>query len=75
MATEKIDGLTVEQWLFRVDAIVNKRCGVSVHDLADFCIWDCWQDGMSPANGALEALEFLENDDLPRNGWWLTMEY
>ena len=67
MEAEKIDGLTVNQWLSRVDAIVSERCGISVHDLADFCIWDCWHAGMSPADGAIEA---LENDDLP----WLSME-
>ena len=62
MAIEKVDGLTVTQWLKRVDAIVNQKCGIGVHDLADFCIWDCWHDGLTPAEGAIEA---LENDDLP----------
>ena len=62
MAIEKVDGLTVTQWFKKVDVIVNQKCGVGVRDLADFCIWDCWQDGMTPEEGAVEA---LENDDLP----------
>ena len=62
MTAEKIDGRTMGEWLAQVDGIVNKRCGISVHDLADFPIWHCWDDGMTPENGADEA---LNNDDLP----------
>ena len=61
------NGLTLDQWLVKVDRIISARFGISVHDLADFCIWDAWNDGLSPVEGAEMA---LENDDLP----WLETE-
>lgn len=59
--SEQVNGLTMEQWLDKVDRIIFDKYGISVHDLADFQIWDLWHDGVSPEEGALEA---LENDDI-----------
>ena len=68
MAIEtNMDGISLEAWINQVDGIISRRFGISVHDLADFAIWDAWNDGVSPAEGAEMA---LENDDLP----WLEME-
>jgi hypothetical protein len=63
MADEKNEhGLTMKAWLKQVDVILQERIGVSHSDLADFDIWDCWSDGMSPEEGAYEC---MNNDDLP----------
>ena len=67
MPAERIEGRTLKQWIAEVDAIISRRIGISVHDLADFAIWDSWNDGVTPAEGADIA---LANDDLP----WLEAE-
>jgi len=67
MSAEKIEGRTLRQWIAEVDAIISQRIGISVHDLADFAIWDSWNDGVTPEEGADMA---LDNDDLP----WLEAE-
>ena len=67
MSAERIEGRTLKQWLAEVDVIIGRRIGISVHDLADFQIWDNWNDGVTPAEGADVA---LDNDDLP----WLEAE-
>ena len=64
---ETVNGRTLAKWMAEVDANIGKRFGVSVHDLADTNFWDMWQDEMTPAEGADEA---LANDDLP----WLERE-
>ena len=56
-----INGKTMKQWLNEVDAIINGQIGMSVHDLADFPIYDYWSDGVPPSEGAYLA---LENDDI-----------
>ena len=67
MTTERVNGRTLKQWMAEIDAIISKRFGVSVHDLADTTYWDMWNDEMTPTEGAHEA---LANDDLP----WLENE-
>ena len=67
MSAERIEGRTLKQWIAEVDRIIGRRIGISVHDLADFQIWDNWNDGVTPAEGADVA---LDNDDLP----WLEAE-
>jgi hypothetical protein len=57
-----VDGLTFEQWKKQVDAVLASKIGASSDDLPDFPAWDCWHEGLSPKDGALEC---LENDDLP----------
>lgn len=49
-------GLTLAQWMKRVDVEVMKRAGVSVHDLADQSYWDWWNDDLSPSEAAERAL-------------------
>ena len=61
MTDQTVNGLTIKQWLAKVDALVIGICGMSVHDLCDFPIWDTWQDGASPKD-ALEVI--AEWDDL-----------
>jgi len=67
MSAERIEGRTLQQWIAEVDRIIGRRIGISVHDLADFAIWDSWNDGVTPAEGADIA---LDNDGLP----WLEAE-
>tara|TARA_Y100000310_G_C20017939_1_gene506047 strand:+ start:254 stop:475 length:222 start_codon:yes stop_codon:yes gene_type:complete len=56
-AVHRVQGLTLDQWMADVDQVVTDRLGISVHDLADFCAWDAWNDGMSPEDGAEMAME------------------
>jgi len=67
MSAERIEGRTLKQWIAEVDRIIGRRIGISVHDLADFAIWDSWNDGVTPEEGDDIA---LDNDDLP----WLEAE-
>ena len=54
--------MTFEKWFILVDLEVQRRTGgVSVHDLADFCSRDLFEDGVSPEEAADEA---LAGDDL-----------
>lgn len=54
--------MTFEQWFVLVDlAVQAKTGGISVHDLADFCSRDLFDDGVSPEEAADEA---LSGDDL-----------
>lgn len=48
----------MEKWLSEVNRILLRKIGISVHDLADFDIYNTWRDGASPAEGAYRALEF-----------------
>jgi hypothetical protein len=71
---DTVNGRTLAKWMAEVDANISKRFGISVHDLADTTFWHMWQDEMTPAEGADEA---LANDDLPwleyeteESGWW-----
>jgi hypothetical protein len=39
-----------------VDAACGKLAGLSIHDLADFCYRDWYEDGMSPVSAAKKAI-------------------
>lgn len=54
--------LTFEEWMEAVDQEVFRLVSCSVHDLADFCSRDLYEDCVTPEEAALEA---LDNDDLP----------
>jgi len=62
-----VNGRTFKQWMGAVDAIISRRIGMTSSDLADTTYWDMWNDEMTPAEAADEA---LANDDLP----WLEAE-
>ena len=62
-----VNGRTFKQWMGAVDAIISRRFGMTSSDLADTTYWDMWNDEMTPAEAADEA---LANDDLP----WLEAE-
>lgn len=51
------DGLTFDEWLAEVDAVIGRKIGLTSADLADFPSWDLWHDGVSPADGAAECVE------------------
>ncbi len=48
-------------WLVLVDGRVRRFAGVAVTDLTDWMSRDCYEAGMTPREGAIEA---LSNDDL-----------
>lgn len=52
-----LDGLTYDQWMRKVDAVVRDWAGVSVHDLADFPSFDMWADSVPPEEAAELVLE------------------
>jgi|2_EtaG_2_1085320.scaffolds.fasta_scaffold42555_2 hypothetical protein len=67
MSSATVNGRTFKQWMGAVDAIISRRIGMTSSDLADTTYWDMWNDEMTPAEAADEA---LANDDLP----WLEAE-
>lgn len=54
------NGLTLKEWLVEVNKEVLKLLdgAASLDCLADFRSFDCWSDGMTPREGAIEAIEF-----------------
>ena len=67
MNNTTINDLTFKNWMVEVDRIIARRFGITSSDLADTTYWDMWNDEMTPAEAADEA---LSNDDLP----WLETE-
>lgn len=55
--------MTFEKWFVLVDLEVQRLAGVSVHDLADACFRDMFEDEVSPEDAAQDA---LHGDDLGR---------
>ena len=53
--------MTYNEWMTKVDDIIKSRLFVSVYDLTDFLSYDCWEDGLTPAEGADEC---MADDDL-----------
>mgnify|MGYP003628055761 FL=1 len=58
--TKNDNGLTMKQWLAKVDVILEGICGLGHADLADFPIYDMWSDGANPREGAESALEYSD---------------
>jgi hypothetical protein len=51
--------LTFAEWMKAVDAACYRLCGASVHDLADICFADLYDDGVSPAGAARRAIRAM----------------
>ena len=49
--------MTYQEWMNQVNSILISRVGVSADDLEDFCSRDCYDDDLSPMDGAIEAIE------------------
>ena len=49
--------MTFPQWMQKVDAEIEKICGLSSMDLADQPFHDWFDDGMDPAEAAELTLE------------------
>jgi len=58
--TKNENGLTMKQWLAKVDVILEGICGLGHADLADFPIYDMWSEGATPREGAESALEYSD---------------
>lgn len=48
--------LSFEEWMRRVDASVQRKVGLSVHDLADVAFRDWYDDGVTAAGAATRAI-------------------
>ena len=48
--------ITYEQWLTRVNEIIDGVLGVTVDDLPDYCYADSYQCGDSPAECARQVV-------------------
>lgn len=48
--------MTFEQWMKKVNAKLVATCGLESSDLADIAYYDLFEDGLSPAEAAKEAL-------------------
>ncbi len=58
MAAKNEDGLTLAQWMRKVDAVLLRRCGMDTGDLADQCFWDAWNDCVTPEEMAQTCLDY-----------------
>jgi len=57
-AERNIDGVTFDTWLAKVDQILLRATeAFTSGDLADQPYWNWWNDGVSPREAALDALE------------------
>lgn len=45
-----------ESFMAKVDAWLNKKCGLSHYDLADFCYRDAYNNGERPASVGKQVL-------------------
>lgn len=48
---------TYEQWMAEVDREINKRVGLSSHDLSDVCYYDWYENDVTPARAAARAIK------------------
>ena len=46
-----------QAWKRRLDAALERRCGLPSGDLADYCYADWFEDGISPAQAAKLVLQ------------------
>lgn len=49
--------LEFKDWRRQVDEIVWQRAGCSIDDLADCCLRDWFDDGMTPRSAAIKAIK------------------
>lgn len=49
--------MTFEQWMKKVNQNISEVAGLSSDDLADQTYMDWFEDGMTPMEAAMEALE------------------
>jgi hypothetical protein len=49
--------MTFEQWMKKVDQNISEVAGLSSNDLADQNYMDWFEDGMTPMEAAMEALD------------------
>ena len=49
--------MTFENWMDKVNAIVESKYGVSTDDLPDLCYVDMWEDDYTPAQAAKSAIQ------------------
>ena len=48
--------MTFQQWMRKVDAIIDAITGMSADDLPDYCYADAFEDGVKPATAARRAI-------------------
>lgn len=46
-----------DAWMAKVDAVIEKNCGLSNRDLPDWNYLDAFEDGFSPAAAAKAAIK------------------
>jgi hypothetical protein len=52
-----------DSWMRQVDAWCQRLCGLSIHDLADCCFADWYEDGASPKAAAKRAIRREQGED------------
>ncbi len=64
MATKKVNGLTFQQWLCEIDAILVTYIGLSANDGADWSSFDTWESGCSPGDAIEVWLAWQDDPDM-----------
>lgn len=54
--TDKVNGMTFDQWMQAVDAALLEMTGLRSGDFYDWCYWDCWHDDECPRDVALDVM-------------------
>lgn len=47
---------TFEEWMARVNQLIDNYCGMVSEDLPDWCYRDAYDDGRTPGAAAREAI-------------------
>lgn len=62
----KSKGITFEEWLRKVENVVENRIGMSIHDLEDYDFQNSYEEDQTPsecADGLIEDQELEEPED------------
>lgn len=54
--TRKVAKASFDEWMAKVDAVCQRKVGLSIHDLADLPFRDYYDDGMTPSAVVSQAL-------------------
>tara|TARA_Y100000004_G_C8822288_1_gene372476 strand:+ start:584 stop:805 length:222 start_codon:yes stop_codon:yes gene_type:complete len=50
------NGITFDQWFYDVNQAVLAKAGIGIKDIADGPAVECWEDGYTPGQYAIEQL-------------------
>ena len=58
------DKQTFEEWLAKVNGVLESRIGIGTSDLPDIAYTDLYEDGVTPQAAAKKAIEYAGGVDI-----------